>query len=67
MSTNMIVALIPLIVIQLALQIYALYDIYQHKGARPPLPTWAWGVIVVLGEIIGVMLYFAIGRKEDDA
>lgn len=67
MSTTLILALIPLIVIQLALQLYALYDIYQRRGARPPLPTWGWVVIVVLGEIIGVMLYFAIGRKEDDA
>jgi hypothetical protein len=67
MNSSMILALIPLIVIQLALQIYALYDIYQHGGARPPLPTWGWVAIVVFGEIIGVMLYFAIGRKEDDA
>jgi hypothetical protein len=67
MSTTLILALIPLIVIQLALQIYALYDIYQHQGARPPLPTWAWVLIVVFGEIIGVIVYFAIGRKEDAA
>jgi hypothetical protein len=66
MNTNMILAFIPLIVIQTALQIYALYDIFQHKGVRPPLPIWAWGLIVVFGEIIGVMLYFAIGRKEDE-
>jgi hypothetical protein len=66
MSTTLILALIPLIVIQLALQIYALYDIFQHGGARPPLPTWGWVVIVVFGELIGVIAYFAIGRKEDE-
>jgi hypothetical protein len=66
MNSNMIVALIPLIAIQLALQIYALYDIFKHGGARPPLPTWGWVAIVVFGEIVGVVLYFAIGRKEDE-
>jgi len=57
--------LAPLIALQLGLQIYALYDIYKRGGARPPLPTWAWVLIVALGQLLGPVLYFFVGRKED--
>lgn len=55
----------PLIVLQIALAAYALYDIYKHGGTRPPLPTWAWVIIVALGQFWGPALYFFVGRKED--
>ncbi len=64
-SSTIILMLIPLILIQVGLQIYALIDLYRRKGAQPPLPTWAWVLIIVLGELIGVLLYFAIGRLPD--
>jgi len=52
-------------VLQLGLAIYALYDIYKRGGARPPLPTWAWVIIVAIGQFWGPLLYFFLGRKED--
>ncbi len=66
MSTNtLVLAVLPLVVIQVGLQIYALYDIYRNGGTRPPLPTWAWVVIVAFGELIGVILYFVLGRRDE--
>ncbi|NLF76626.1 MAG: hypothetical protein GX573_13095, partial [Chloroflexi bacterium] len=41
------------------------YDIYQRQGARPPLPTWAWVIIVLVVNLVGPILYFVLGRKED--
>lgn len=64
-TTTLILMLIPLIVIQVGLQIFALFDLYKHGGARPPLPTWAWVVIIIAGELLGPILYFIFGRKED--
>lgn len=66
-DTTLILALIPLVLIQVGLALFALYDITQRKGARPPLPTWAWVVIVLVINLIGPILYFALGRKEDVA
>jgi len=66
-DTTLILALIPLLVIQVGLQIFALYDIYQRRGARPPLPTWAWVIIVLAFNLFGPILYFVLGRKEDFA
>jgi hypothetical protein len=64
-DTTLLLLLIPLVVIQVSLAIYALIDLYRRGGARPPLPTWAWVLIIALGELLGPVLYFIFGRKED--
>ena len=66
-DSTLILALIPLIVIQVGLQIYALVDIYRRKAVRGPLPVWAWVAIVVLGSLLGPIAYFTLGRGEDVA
>ncbi|MCZ7539069.1 MAG: PLD nuclease N-terminal domain-containing protein [Anaerolineae bacterium] len=66
-DSTLILALIPLIVIQVGLQIYALLDIYRRKTVREPLPAWAWAVIVVLLSMLGPIAYFVLGRSEDAA
>ncbi len=54
--------LIPIIVIQLVLMIVALVDILKREKTRGP--KWLWVLIVVLGEMLGPILYFVIGREE---
>lgn len=54
----------PLIVIQLALQIYALIDLAK-KGKTRNLTPAAWIFIIVFGEILGSIIYFVIGRSEE--
>ena len=54
--------LIPLLVIQLAMMILALVDILRREKTRGP--KWLWIAVVVLGEMIGPILYFVIGREE---
>jgi len=66
-DSTLILALIPLIVIQVGLQIYALLDIYRRKTVREPLPAWAWAGIVVLLSLLGPIAYFVLGRSEDAA
>jgi drug/metabolite transporter (DMT)-like permease len=55
--------LVPLIVIQLGLMIIALVDILRREKTRGP--KWLWILIVVLGEMIGPILYFVVGREEE--
>lgn len=53
----------PLIIVQIALQIYALVDLFKRKKVKNlSLPVWA--VIIILGEIVGPILYLLIGREE---
>jgi hypothetical protein len=57
--------LIPILIIQLGLQIYALVDLFRHPDAQIKGPKWLWVIIIVLGEIIGPILYLIIARKEE--
>jgi len=57
--------LIPLLIIQLALLVTALIHVLKHsqyKFGNKPM----WIVIVLLGGIIGAVVYFVFGRSEDE-
>lgn len=55
--------LIPLILLQLILMIVALVDLIRRQKVRW-LPKWAWALIVILGELIGPIVYLIFGREE---
>ncbi len=61
-TQTLILVASPLIVIQIALQIYALFDVWRHKGAKGN--TVLWVVVIVLFQIFGALAYFLVGRKE---
>lgn len=56
--------LIPVVLIELALMLTALFHVLKHPhyrfGNKP-----MWIVIVVLFQIIGPVVYFAFGRGEE--
>lgn len=54
----------PLIIIQLIVQIYALVDVIKKNKTKNLSPI-VWVVIIVLGELIGSVVYLLVGRAED--
>lgn len=54
--------LIPILLLQLVLMIWALIDLSRRERTRGP--RWLWIVIIVLGELIGPIVYFLFGREE---
>jgi hypothetical protein len=54
--------LIPVIVLQLGLMIFALVDLIRREKTRGP--KWLWAILIVLGELLGPILYLLIGREE---
>jgi hypothetical protein len=56
--------LVPVVLIELALMITALTHVLKHPNYRFGNRT-IWIIVVVLFQIIGPVLYFAIGRGED--
>lgn len=56
--------LIPLLIIQLVLAVTALIHVLKHKNYRFGNRT-LWIFIVLLGELIGPILYFTVGRGDD--
>jgi len=54
--------LIPILLLQLVLMVWALVDLSRRERTRGP--KWLWAIIIVLGELIGPIVYFLFGREE---
>lgn len=54
--------IIPIVLLQLILMVIALVDLARRE--RTNGPKWLWAVIIIVGELIGPIVYFIIGRKE---
>jgi Phospholipase_D-nuclease N-terminal len=61
--TELLPFIIPLVLLQLTLMIVALVDLIRREKTRG-LPKWAWALVIVLGELIGPIVYFIFGREE---
>ncbi|MBF8285713.1 MAG: transcriptional regulator [Chloroflexi bacterium RBG_16_63_12] len=54
--------LIPILILQLALMIFALVDLIRRERTKGP--KWLWALIIVFVNLIGPILYFIIGRED---
>jgi Phospholipase_D-nuclease N-terminal len=54
--------LIPIILIELALLIFALVDLLRRERTKGP--KWLWAVLIIFIQIIGPVLYLLVGREE---
>ncbi|HSJ38019.1 MAG TPA: PLDc N-terminal domain-containing protein [Planococcus sp. (in: firmicutes)] len=61
-ESKLVLMLLPVILIQLALMIFALVDLIRTPYTNGP--KWMWGVIIIVVNIIGPILYFVIGRRN---
>ena len=55
--------IIPILLLQLTLMIVALVDLIRREKTSL-LPKWAWAIIILLGELIGPIIYLIFGRKD---
>jgi hypothetical protein len=55
--------LIPVFLIQLGLMIAALVDLIRRTQTHGP--KWVWGLVILLVNIIGPIIYFVAGRKDE--
>ena len=55
--------LIPLLIVQLGLLIFALVDLLKPERVTRG-PKWVWALVIVLVNLIGPIIYFAAGREE---
>ncbi|MFC5528867.1 PLD nuclease N-terminal domain-containing protein [Cohnella yongneupensis] len=57
--------ILPLIVVQAALMIIALIDLVRRESKAVRGPKLMWVFIIVLGSLLGPVVYFTVGRKSD--
>ena len=55
--------LIPLILVQLGLMVFALIDLIKREKTRGP--KWVWVLVVLFVNMIGPIIYFIVGREEE--
>ena len=54
--------IIPIVLLQLILMVVALVDLSKREKTRGP--KWLWVIIIIVGELLGPIVYFVIGREE---
>lgn len=54
--------LIPILVLQLALMIFALVDLVRRERTKGP--KWLWALVIVFVNFLGPIIYFVVGREE---
>lgn len=55
--------LIPVVLIELGLLVFALVDLIRRERTKGP--KWLWGVIIVVFNIIGPIVYLLAGREDE--
>lgn len=54
--------LVPLVLLQLGLMVFALLDLARRARTRGP--KWAWALVIIFVNLIGPVVYFIFGREE---
>ena len=55
--------LIPIFLIQIALVVIALWDLWKRKATRGP--KWVWILVILLVNFIGPIIYLVAGREDE--
>jgi hypothetical protein len=56
--------LIPILILQLGLMVFCLVDLSKREHTRG-VPKWMWALIIILGEMVGPIIYLLLGRREE--
>ncbi|WP_391206247.1 PLDc N-terminal domain-containing protein [Psychrobacillus sp. L4] len=54
---------LPLAIIELIIMIVAIVDLIRVKSTNGP--KWLWAIIIILTNIIGSIIYFIFGRRNE--
>lgn len=65
--SGMLIPLALLIVVQLTVQVLALVRLFRTPENQLSARRWVWLVVILLGEIIGAVVFLAVGRKPAPA
>ncbi|MDH4141381.1 MAG: PLD nuclease N-terminal domain-containing protein [Chloroflexota bacterium] len=64
-ETQILLLILPIIVIQLVLLVIALRDLLKPERRVRGDSKLMWGLIIVLVNVLGPILYLTIGREEE--
>jgi heme/copper-type cytochrome/quinol oxidase subunit 2 len=60
--STLLLFLIPIVLLELGLIIFALVDLKRRERTKGP--KWAWALVIIFVNLIGPIVYLVIGREE---
>jgi hypothetical protein len=63
-DSQLLLLIVPILLVQLGLIILAVRDLIRPERRVRGDSKLLWGVIIVIVNLIGPLLYFAVGRRE---
>ena len=54
--------LIPIILVELGLLVFAMVDLLRREHTKGP--KWLWALLIIFIQIIGPVVYLLVGREE---
>ena len=63
-ARDLLPILLPLVAIQLGLQVFSLFDLARAERHVRYLPKPAWVAIIIFGQLLGSVVYLVAGREE---
>ena len=60
--SSIIPFLIPIILLQLGLMVFALTDLIRRERTKGP--KWIWALVIIFVNLIGPVIYLVAGREE---
>lgn len=63
-STSLLLAIMPLVAVQLGLVTLALRDLADRDRRVRGGSKAAWAAVIVLGELVGPIAYLSLGRRD---
>lgn len=64
MDSTLLLLLVPLLLIQLGLAVWGLYDLTRPGRRVKGDSKVLWAIVIILLNIVGPVVYFLIGREE---
>ncbi len=60
--SSLIPFLIPIVLLQLGLMVFALVDLTRRERTKDP--KWVWALVIIFVNLIGPIVYLVAGREE---
>ena len=60
--SSLIPFLIPIVLLQLGLMVFALVDLTRRERTKGP--KWVWALVIIFVNLIGPIIYLVAGREE---
>ena len=67
-TSTLIMALLPVILIELALIIFCLVDLLRRDiSSVRGQNKWIWAIVIIVFNLLGSIVYLVFGRTEESA